>query len=104
VISSLEFDLVKPMFYARPGVRILSVPIAKFHPNFDKFETFEMQVFDDITPLQFHRNGAFWYLHFMTLVCPLLFPAETPNCHNIHRFRLAIDGRHLGSPRKGEPY
>jgi hypothetical protein len=59
-IGSLEFDLVKSMFYARPGVRILSVPIAKFHPSFFKFETFEMQVFDDITSLQFHRNGAFW--------------------------------------------
>jgi hypothetical protein len=41
-IGSPEHEFMKPVFYARGGIRILAVHIGKFYSDFAKFEAFEM--------------------------------------------------------------
>jgi hypothetical protein len=42
-----------PIFYARPGVSILSIRTGQFRGDFIKFEALEIQEFDSMTLPQF---------------------------------------------------
>jgi hypothetical protein len=93
---------MKPMVYARPSAYILFGHIAKFHRDFVKFETFEIQEFNDMTLPSSNKVPLYDCLRFTLQIDPQLSPAEIPNCHNIHQLRVAIDGPSFDAPRKRE--
>jgi hypothetical protein len=58
-IGSPEFDLMKPIFYARRSIRIRTICTEKFLSDLSKFKTFNAQELDDMTLFEVHRIGIF---------------------------------------------
>jgi hypothetical protein len=77
-IGSSDLDLMKPIFYARPCVRILAVHIGKFSSDFLKFEIFEVQELDDMTMLQLHRSDTFQLFIICIVEMPAIFSRTKP--------------------------
>jgi hypothetical protein len=47
-VGSPELDLENPIFYARSGIRILTISTEKFHSDFVKFDAFGVQEYHDM--------------------------------------------------------
>jgi hypothetical protein len=58
------------------GVCILSVQIGKSHHDIATVEIFEMQEFDDVTLLEFHRSGTFRFSAIYVVVLPAISSRE----------------------------
>jgi hypothetical protein len=103
-MGSPELVLMKPLFYARPRLRIMAIDTSNFGSDFLMYETLEVQELDDMALLQFRRSDTFQLFTICIAEMPAIFPAQSRNCYGIHQFPVAIDDSVLSPLGKEEDH
>jgi hypothetical protein len=78
-IVSLELKLMKSIFYAQHGIRILAVHIGKFLSEFAKFKTFGMKEWNGMMLLQLQPSHTSQRFTIRIAEMPAVSSAQSPN-------------------------
>jgi hypothetical protein len=77
-IGSPKLDLARPIFHARPHVRVLAICIQKLASDSLKFETFEVQELDNMVLLQLHPGETFQFFTICIAEVPAISSRPNP--------------------------